>query len=157
MTKNHHYIRFKRLGKNEPLPYGLLLLADPSKEMIDSYVKDSDVFVTLHNEDIVGVVVLLSLTTDEVEIKNIAVKPDFQGEGIGSYLIENVINIAKHKMKKNIFIGTSNSSVGQLSLYQKFGFEIVEIKKDYFIENYTDAIYEYGIQAKHLLVLKMDL
>ena len=88
-----------------------------------------------------------------VEIKNVAVKPEFQGQGIGSYLIENVVQIASLNRQKSICIGTANSSLGQLYLYQKLGFDISEIRKNFFIDNYKEPIYENGIQAKHMIML----
>lgn len=150
-------LAFKKLDKRDQIPYDLLLLADPSKDLVEEYVKLSDVFIAIQNEEILGVIVVFPLTTKAVEIKNLAVKPAFQGKGIGSYLIENAINTAVHNKQKSICIGTANSSVGQLYLYQKHGFEITEIKKDFFINNYPEPIYENGIQAKHMLVLTRQL
>ena len=148
---------FEKLYKNDQVPYELLLLADPSKELINNYVNMSEIFVARQKNETLGVVVLFPLTTETVEIKNIAVKPEFQGQGIGSFLIENVVKMAMLKKQKSIFIGTANSSVRQLYLYQKSGFEIVDIKKDFFIDHYDEPIYENGIQAKHLLVMIREL
>ncbi|WP_051313165.1 GNAT family N-acetyltransferase [Sporocytophaga myxococcoides] len=150
-------IIFKSLGKNDPIPYELLLLADPSKDLVDEYVKLSDIFIAMQNEETLGIIVLFPLTNEAVEIKNIAVKPEFQGQGIGSYLIKNVIKAASLNNQKSICIGTANSSVGQLYLYQKLGFEITEIRKNFFTENYSEPIYENGIQAKHMIVLTREL
>lgn len=157
MTNKQPVLTFKKRVSNEPLPYDLLLLADPSKEMINTYINESEVYFALHNEDVIGVLVMQSLTTDTVEIKNVAVKPELQRRGVGSYLIKNVIEISRQNNQKEIFIGTANSSSEQLSLYQKLGFEISSVKKNYFTENYSEAIYENGIQAKHQLILKMEL
>jgi ribosomal protein S18 acetylase RimI-like enzyme len=148
---------FQRLDKSDPIPYDLLLLADPSKDLVDEYVKLSEIFIAIQNEETLGVIVLFPLTTKAVEIKNIAVKPAFQGKGIGSYLIENGLKVVARNKKESICIGTANSSVGQLYLYQKLGFEITEIKKNFFIDNYPEPIYENGIQAKHMLVLTRQL
>lgn len=59
--------------------------------------------------------------------------PNLQGKGIGSFLIENVIQKAKDSGYKLVRIATANSSVRQLQLYQKLGFELAEIKKDFFL------------------------
>lgn len=157
MKNSNHHISFKHLDKHEQIPYDLLLLADPSKDLIDSYLKQSEVFIAQQKNETIGVILVFPLTAETVEIKNIAVKSEFQGQGIGSYLIENVIRFCSFNKQKSILIGTANSSIGQLYLYQKFGFEITELKKDFFIENYAEAIYENGIQAKHMLVLKKQL
>jgi ribosomal protein S18 acetylase RimI-like enzyme len=112
--------------------YDLLLLADPSKDLIDEYLKQSDIFTAKQNDKTIGVIVLFPLSVETVEIKNVAVKPEFQGQGIGSYLIENVVQVALSNSQKSICIGTANSSIGQLLLYQKLGFEITDIKRHFF-------------------------
>lgn len=157
MTIKNENITFAKLDENDKIPYDLLLLADPSKDLVDKYLKRSNVFIVRQNDETIGVIVLFPLTADTVEIKNVAVKPEFQGQGIGSYLIENVVQVASLDRQKSICIGTANSSVGQLYLYQKLGFEITEIKRDFFTDNYDEPIYENGIQAKHMLFLTRRL
>jgi hypothetical protein len=41
-----------------------------------------------------------------------------------------------------------------LALYQKLGFVKSEIKKNFFLENYTELIIENGIQAVDMIILK---
>lgn len=150
---NPSNITIELLDKDAQTPYELLLLADPSKDLINAYLKESEIFVAKLNREIVGVIVLYPVDADSIEIKNIAVKPEFQNQGIGSFLMENTIRIASDYKEKSICIGTANSSVGQIRLYQKLGFEISGIKKDFFIENYAEPIFENGIQAKDLMIL----
>ena len=157
MTVKNQNITFDKLDKDDQPPYELLLLADPSKDLVDEYLRHSDIYTARQNGQTLGVVVLFPLTPETVEIKNVAVKPEFQGQGIGSFLIENVVQVALLNRQKNICIGTANSSVGQLYLYQKLSFEITGIKRNFFIDNYTDPIFENGIQAKHMLVLTRQL
>lgn len=157
MTARNQNITFDKLNKNDRIPYELLLLADPSKDLVDEYIKQSEVFTARQIDEIIGVIVLFPLTTEAVEIKNIAVKPEFQGQGIGSYLIKKAVQLALLNGQKNICIGTANSSVGQLYLYQKLGFEITDIKRNFFTDNYDEPIYENGVQAKHMLVLTRQL
>ena len=157
MKLENKEILFKRLNKNAPIPYELLLLADPSKDLVEEYIKCSELFIAIRNDETIGVIVLFPLTAETTEIKNIAVKSEFQGQGIGSYLIKNVIERALLNKQESICIGTANSSVGQLLLYQKLGFEITEIKRNFLIANYSEPIYENGIQAIDMLVLTKQL
>lgn len=150
-------ITFQQLDKREQIPYELLLLADPSKKLIDEYLESSSVFIAKKNAEIVGIMVMFPLTADSVEIKNIAVRPENQGQGVGKYLIENALQFALANKQKTICIGTANSSIGQLYLYQKLGFELTEIRRNFFTDNYSDPIYENGIQAKHMVVLTRQL
>lgn len=157
MSINKQNLVFRQLTAQDQNPYELLLLADPSIEIIEKYLKTSKVFVVEQNEMIIGTIVFQPLVNNLSEIKNVAVLPEFQGQGIGEYLIESVIQIARQMNFKTIQIGTANSSVGQLYLYQKLGFDISEIRKDFFIRNYKESIYENGIQVKHMIMLMQTL
>jgi ribosomal protein S18 acetylase RimI-like enzyme len=157
MTVKTENITFDKFDKDNKLLYEFLLLADPSKELVDEYLKQSDIYIARQNDETLGVVVLFPLTIETVEIKNVAVKPELQGQGIGSFLIENAVQVALLNRQKSICIGTANSSVGQLYLYQKLGFEITDIKRHFFTDNYAEPIYENGIQAKHMLLLTRQL
>jgi ribosomal protein S18 acetylase RimI-like enzyme len=150
-------LTFRQLDEQEGNPFELLLLADPSKELIEKYLKSSLIFVAEQNKEIIGTVVLQSLSESIAEIKNIAVLPEQQGQGIGTYLIENIITVANREGFKSILIGTANSSIGQLYLYQKLGFKITEIRNNFFIDNYPKPIYENGIQAKDMIILTQEL
>ena len=69
--------------------------------------------------------------TKTVEIVNIAVKESMQNNGIGRKLIEEAVNKAKQMGAATIEIGTGNSSIGQLALYQKCGFRLQAIDHDF--------------------------
>ncbi|WCL50011.1 GNAT family N-acetyltransferase [Leptospira sp. GIMC2001] len=157
MKGNYQNIDFVKCDRVLPEHYDLFLLADPSKDVVDEYLSDSEIFVARLNEGIIGAIVLYPLADNSVEIKNIAVKPEMQGKGIGSFLIKNVIEYAKNMKKQSILIGTANSSIGQLYLYQKLGFDVSEIKKNFFIDKYSEPIIEDGIQAKHMIMLRQKL
>lgn len=157
MTNRKGDILFEEIRSIDAEVFELLLLADPSKSLVEAYLKQSEVYTASLNGKLQGVKVLYPLSLKTVEIKNVAVKPDLQGQGIGTYLIERSIEIASISGKLSICIGTSNTSVGQLYLYQKLGFEITDIKRNFFIDNYSEPIFENGIQAKHMLILTRQL
>ena len=150
-------MNFQRLEPTAPIPYHLLLDADPSKDLVDAYLPKSDVFVAVKDENTVGVIVLLPVTSETVEIKNIAVLPELQGQGIGRYLITHAVALATENKYRKIIIGTANSSIGQLALYQTCGFQLTEVKWNFFIDNYPEPIFENNIQARHMLMLSKTL
>ncbi len=157
MKKKRHSIVIKKINQQDSVPYDLLLLADPSRRMVDEYLEKSEVFVAIEAGETLGVLVLYPLTNDTVEIKNLAVKPECQGQGIGSNLINEAVKHATIKKYKTVFIGTANSSLRQLSLYQKLGFKITGVKHDFFIQHYAEPIFEEGMQARHMIVLSQSL
>lgn len=157
MPSEYFAVSVRQLNDDEQIPYGLLLLADPSKEMIDAYLKHSKIFVAALNQSVIGAFVLFPLSATAAEIKNIAVKQEFQGQGVGKLLLDHAVETARKENYKSICIGTANSSVGQLCLYQKKGFEMTGIVKNFFLNNYPEPIYENGIQAKHMILLTREL
>ena len=141
----------------DPIPYDLLLLADPCLAQIQSYLPFGKCYSGFIDHKLVGAMVLLPIEEGKIEIKNIAIKTDFQGRGYGKLLLQLAINLAKAESYKSIVIGTANSSIGQLALYQKVGFDIQTIQSNFFLENYPEPIFENGIQAKHMIVLEKKL
>lgn len=129
----------------------LLLTADPDRNAVNSYISNATVFVALEQADIVGIAVLI-LYEDIFELKNIAVHEKNQGKGIGKNLIAKVKENAKSLGGDFLYVGTGNSSLSQLGLYQKCGFRIDYIVKNYF-SDYPEKIIENGIQCLDKVVL----
>ncbi|MGK0316061.1 MAG: ribosomal protein S18 acetylase RimI-like enzyme [Saprospiraceae bacterium] len=144
----------RNLKREESIPYNLLLLADESREAIDKYIYDCEIYVAELNNAIIAVYALQVTNDETVEIKNIAVSEIHQGKGIGKKLLMNASIRAKENGYRKIIIGTGDASIRQLDLYQKAGFEIFGKKRNYFMDNYTELIFENGIQLKDMVMLK---
>ncbi|MEM8527667.1 MAG: GNAT family N-acetyltransferase [Bacteroidota bacterium] len=150
-------MKIQLLSEGQPPPYPLLFLADPSKELIDDYLRDGNCYIATIENVLVGVLILVEIESNVLEIKNIAVDSSFQGKGYGKQLLQFAEKIAKQQGYQKLLIGTGNSSIGQLAFYQKMGFEIDHLKKNFFVENYEEAIVEDGIICKHMIILVKDL
>jgi ribosomal protein S18 acetylase RimI-like enzyme len=150
-------LTFHEITQHKNIPYDILLLADPEKEVIDTYLEKSSVFVAEQEETVLGAVVLFPVSNLIIEIKNIAVLPEFQGQGVGTFLIKKSIEYAEKDGFNEMIIGTANSSLSQLALYEKLGFVKSEIKKNFFLENYVEPIFENNIQAVDMIILKKCL
>ncbi|MBP2098756.1 GNAT family N-acetyltransferase [Enterococcus rivorum] len=136
--------------------YELLLLADPAKKLVNDYVKRGIVFEIAQNH-LLGIIVLLPTRPETLEIVNIAVHPAFQGEGIGQKLLAFALEYAKKENYQTIEIGTSSTGFPQLYLYQKMGFRMTSIDKDFFIRHYEEEIVENGLILKDMVRLSLDL
>lgn len=147
----------RKLNIDEKLPIELLLLADPSKEIIEEYVSRGECFVAESEQQIVGVYVLLPTRPETVELVNVAVMENQHGRGIGKQLVMSAIKVAKAKGYKTFEIGTGNSSIGQLALYQKCGFRIIGVDANFFNKRYREEIFENGIQCRDMTCLSQDL
>ncbi|WP_339254675.1 GNAT family N-acetyltransferase [Paenibacillus sp. FSL P2-0136] len=150
-------MEIRALHTGEPPPTELLLLADPSPKLVEDYVARGQCFVAEADQQVVGVYVLLPTRPETAELVNIAVNEEFQGQGIGKQLVNHAIQEAKRLRFKTLEIGTGNSSIGQLALYQKCGFRITGIDRDFFIRHYSEEIYENGMQVIDMIRLSKDL
>ncbi|GMA60120.1 GNAT family N-acetyltransferase [Alicyclobacillus fastidiosus] len=155
----HETIVVRRLRESEPAPTELLLLADPSADMIDSYLPRCVVYVAEHlDAGVVGVCAVLPTRPGVVEIVNVAVDEAWQRQGVASGLLREVIALAKETPAVGrLEIATGNSSFTQLRLYQRLGFRMTHIEQDYFVKHYPQPIYEDGLQCRDLVHLAMDI
>ena len=150
-------MNIRELGKRETPPFDLLLLADPSRELVEEYLAIGKCHVAEMAGDIVGVYVLARLDMETMEIMNIAVDERMHGQGIGKKLVEDAIQVARELGVQSLEVGTGNSSIGQLALYQKCGFRMEGVIKDFFVDNYDEEIFENGIQCRDMIRLVKEL
>ncbi|MFF5994931.1 GNAT family N-acetyltransferase [Lysinibacillus sp. KU-BSD001] len=147
-----------RLLKNdEPLPMDLLLQANPSGEIIKEYIQRGKCYILEEHDNIIGVFVLIPTRPGTVELVNVSVAEEKQGRELGKRLVEEAIKIATLARFKKIEVGTGNSSISQIALYQKFGFRMTHIDKDFFIHHYKSPIFENGIQCVDMVRFSLDL
>lgn len=150
-------MHIRKLTTNENPPMDLLLLADPSPTLVEEYLQRGECFISESEGDIIGVYVLLATKPETIELVNIAVAEKHQNKGIGKKMIMDAIEVAKRSGVKTIEVGTGNSSIGQIALYQKCGFRITGIDPNFFIRHYSEAIFENGIQCRDMIRLSQDL
>lgn len=157
MKDSSHHFEVNPLSHEQEIPYDLLELADPSRAQIDSYLKAGTCYIARQGASVVGVLVLVGTNPSFLEIKNIAIEESYQRRGLGKRLLKYAEKIARKAGYTRLAIGTGNSSIGQLALYQKEGFEIERIDHGFFLRNYPEPIYENGIQCKHMICLEKKL
>ncbi|MCG7408234.1 GNAT family N-acetyltransferase [Paenibacillus sp. ACRRX] len=150
-------MNIRKLKIDELYPMELLLLADPSRAIVEEYIQRGHCYIAEHNNYVVGVYVLLPTRPSTVELVNVAVAEEHHGRGIGKGLVRHALETAKSLGYSTVELGTGNSSVGQLALYQKCGFRIVGIDQDFFVRHYPEPIFENEIQCRDMIRLSQDL
>ena len=130
-------IVIKKEKDNKEQYIDLLLDADPSKDMINSYLKDGELFVLTYKDDVACVAVVTKIDEDTIELKNIATKEKYRGQGYGKKMLKYLADNYKQKYKKMI-VGTSENNI---PFYVKQGFDKYEKTiKNFFIDNYKEEI-----------------
>jgi ribosomal protein S18 acetylase RimI-like enzyme len=146
-----------KLQPEDLLPFDLLLLADETKEAIEKYIYDCEVYLVNHNGQSIATFALYPINKTEVEIKNIALVRELQGKGIGSDLIKEIVRIVKEQNYSSLIVGTGDVSAAQIRFYEKNGFVKYDMKKNFFLDNYKLPIIENGKQMKDMVMLRMKI
>lgn len=150
-------LNIRQLSNHENPPMELLLAADPSQKIVDEYLKRGRCFIAESSNQRIGVYVLLPTRPQTIEIVNLAVEARHQGNGTGKRLLRHAIQTAQAMSYTTIEIGTGNSSIGQLALYQKCGFRIVGVDLNFFLRHYEEEIVENGIRCTDMIRLSQDI
>lgn len=101
--------------------------------------KDSDLLVADYKGDLLGYAVFWAVL-DQGELGNVAVDDDHRGKGIGSKLIQAVLDRAHERGVQEIFLEVRKSNTRAQDLYRTFGFSEVGRRKNYYLEPLEDAL-----------------
>ncbi len=66
---------------------------------------------------------------DEVHIINMAVHPDYRGQGIGKRLMQHVLND-----EEVFFLEVRVSNESAKKIYEKYGFRVINVRKGYYAD-----------------------
>jgi ribosomal-protein-alanine N-acetyltransferase len=77
---------------------------------------------------------------DEYSVLNIGVKRSYQSQGLGSYLLEDMILKAVELQCNVIYLEVRASNSSAIKLYEKFNFEQIGLRKGYYTQPKEDAI-----------------
>lgn len=80
------------------------------------------------------------LIVDEAHITNIAVLPEFRGQKLGEAILRMIMEVAKKRAAKTMTLEVRVSNTVAQSLYRKLGFINGGIRKNYYTDNYEDAL-----------------
>ena len=134
----------------------LLLLADEQESMIDRYL-DRGRMYALFEGGVRAVCVVTNEGGGILELKNLAVCPEYQRKGYGTAMIRFLEE--RYRGQYGILqVGTGDSPL-TVPFYEACGFRRSHTVKNFFTEHYDHPIYEAGVLLKDMVYLrkKMDV
>ena len=144
----------REVNENKKQFISLLLLADEQESMVDRYLEKGTMYV-LEDNDVKAECVVTDEGNEILEIKNIAVKPEYQGCGYGKALIDFLIR--RYTGKYSVMqVGTGDSAL-TVPFYEKCGFTRSHCIPNFFIDHYDHPIFECGIQLIDMIYLQRCL
>jgi [ribosomal protein S18]-alanine N-acetyltransferase len=77
---------------------------------------------------------------DELHINTLAVHPDWRRQGLASLLLTHVLDDAVRLGADKATLEVRRSNEGALKLYERFGFEVGGVRKEYYRQPVEDAL-----------------
>jgi len=119
---------------------------------VSELVKRDSIFLVVEFEDNVIGYVVTWISFDEAYIANIAVDLNYQGIGVGSRLIDYLLNILKEKGIRRVILEVRLSNFVARRLYEKFGFKVVGIRKNMYHDGEDGLVME--VRFENIVTIK---
>jgi ribosomal protein S18 acetylase RimI-like enzyme len=103
------------------------------------------------------------LTIDEAdgstELRAVAVAESEQDRGLGSWLVAEVCERLRARGIRRVVVGTATSGIRQLGFYQRLGFRLSRIERDFFSaeRGYPAGLSENGIPTRDMAWMDREL
>ena len=155
-------------GREALLP--ILLLADDAEDHVRAHLDEGFVYALSIDDGEagggdgrgstpVGAVQAVDRGEGTVELTLVAVDEAHQARGLGKRLVALVLDELRHQGFRRSTVGTSNAGVNEIAFYQKCGFRLLSIERDYFNEarGYDGTAMENGIVHRDLVWFDQSL
>ena len=91
---------------------------------------------------------------DDAHIANFAVSPDYRNRGVGKYLFAESLAYIRELGGDSVSLEVRVSNIPAQHLYRQFGFRIISIRKQYYMDNREDA---YVFQLSNLGAIDLSI
>jgi ribosomal-protein-alanine N-acetyltransferase len=83
------------------------------------------------NKEMIGYA-LLMLVMDEAHLLNLSIAKAHQKQGLGRYLLEHMLTVAKTHKAANMFLEVRPSNISAIALYENMGFSEMAVRRGYY-------------------------
>ena len=144
--------------REELLP--ILLLADEPQPLGD-YLQLGDRYVCRDADGaVVGATHVMPTAEAETwELRAVAVAAERQRQGWGKRMLAAVLDALGARGGRRVIVGTSNAGIGAIAFYQKAGFRLWRIERDYFTpqRGYDPDEREHGLPHRDMVWFDREL
>jgi ribosomal-protein-alanine N-acetyltransferase len=80
------------------------------------------------------------LVLDEIHINNLAVRREYQGQGLGTVLLKEVLQAGASRGAERATLEVRRSNAPARRLYERLGFEVAATRPNYYVSPAEDAL-----------------
>ncbi|HEY0754865.1 MAG TPA: GNAT family N-acetyltransferase [Ktedonobacteraceae bacterium] len=113
-------------------------------------------YASWSDDQFAGAAVVRWAQNETSEILYIAVVAALRGHGYGKQFIYALQEELRQRGEHTLLVGTANASLANIAFYQKCGFRMFAIKRDYFAY-IQPPLAENGIVLRDMIVFRYDL
>jgi ribosomal-protein-alanine N-acetyltransferase len=107
-------------------------MAQPTRSYVVDVVSRAD------DEVLLGYAGLFTLAPD-ADLQTIAVSPLAHGQGIGTRLLESLLDQARAAGCRQLMLEVRSDNTAAIAMYARFGFEQISVRRDYYAPS-VDAL-----------------
>ncbi|MCI9423371.1 MAG: GNAT family N-acetyltransferase [Dorea sp.] len=148
-------MKIQQIRRDKDEYIDMLLMADPQRDMIESYLDNSEMFALINGGDVCAVCVVELLKNRKCELKNIVTRKKDRGKGYAKYMIRHICEHYGNQCD-TMYAGTGNCKK-TLEFLGKCGFVNSHMVANYYPEHYREPIYEEGVRLTDKIYLKKQL
>jgi ribosomal protein S18 acetylase RimI-like enzyme len=104
-------------------------------------------------------VLVLNHGNAAAELRAVAVAGPHQGRGLGSWIVSEVCERLRVSGIRRVVVGTASSGLRQLGFYQRLGFRVSHVERDFFTpeRGYPPGLSENGISSRDIVWMDQEL
>jgi GNAT superfamily N-acetyltransferase len=137
----------------------VLELADEPAPLL-KYIGDGDLygFVGPGGEPN-GAILVIEESPGTAELRAVAVAESLQRQGVGTLMMNTVLFVLAQRGVRRVIVGTASSGVRQLAFYQRCGFRLSHVERDYFTaeKGYPPGLIESGVPVRDMVWMDRTL
>jgi ribosomal-protein-alanine N-acetyltransferase len=107
-------------------------------EIQNTPVSSPMVLVRRPGEEVVGYIIFWQIR-DDVQVNNVAIRPDCRGLGLGEAVMRYAIARVRAAGAAFMTLEVRRSNTAAVALYKKLGFEVMDTRKNYYTRPDEDA------------------
>ncbi|MDC0407674.1 MAG: ribosomal protein S18-alanine N-acetyltransferase [Gammaproteobacteria bacterium] len=108
------------------------------QKLLDSFQNPSISMRLISYDDQIAGYLLTLNSIDFIDILTIAITPQFQQQGLGRALLDDLLQRLDKNKVRSIMLEVRVSNVSAIHFYQKYGFELIDTREKYY-SNLEDA------------------
>lgn len=143
------------VNENKEQYMELLLIGDEQEDMILRYLERCELYALCDEDEVCGVCAVTDEGGGVLEIKNIAIRHECQGRGLGKLIIE-LISVRYSGRYSVLRAGTGDSPF-TVPFYENCGFTRAYTIPDFFTDNYDHPIFEGGVQLRDMIYFEKEI